>query len=203
MMPTHIRWKSAWFDAKWALGFFVFVSTVTAAFELFDPVRPVWPLLAMIAFAALSVAGVVYYRYRNGPYYYPCGPFTIAVMRDKDYIPPDKIMATVGELRRRWENSPDTKADPMAVWEGYTIVLATRVHGPAGMHFKRTRRIILRKDHHDNAATLTWELGHALMYAELNFMPPYGRAEVGNPAKESRAVYEEKWKIWRKERDLL
>lgn len=203
MMPKSIKLNAALRDARWFAGSALLLSAVIIAFEIFDPVRPLWPLLGLLG-VVVGIAGFAsYVRYTRGPYYYVCGPFRVLISDAKYYIDPAVLLAPIRDLEERWLAHPDTQAVPEAVWAGYTIELYTSDQGPAGRHYRRLKRIVLRKDHHTDEGTLRWEIGHALMYAELAALPQSERSAFGDPSKVFMTEYEGRWMRWRKERDLL
>ena len=203
MMPKKLKWKAALRGSWWAWVAACILLAIVVYFEVFDPIQPLWPMLTLLI-AVLTVAVMVgKFRFESGPYRYACGPFTLSVASEADYVAPEDFLLIVKDLEDRWLAHPDTQAVPSEVWKDYTIDLSGAMMGPAGQHFRRGRHIILKWGYHTDAPTIHWELGHALMYAELSHMSEKERKLIGDPASEIRSIYEHKWMRWRKDRGLL
>jgi len=191
------RLRAGWVKSWWGLPVLVAVVAVSfiAAPQL-DAGEPTWPLWLLC-----GVVGFVWsVAFING---YSKGPFVEKLMgmlflfHSNTYRPPAEILSVVAEFLTRWENHPATKADAVKALKGYRIHVIPEKTG--GNHDRGAKKIELGW----SPGTLRWEMGHALMYAELEAKNDVPSPRFGGGLRRARRDYEQDWLDWRKDRGLL
>src|SRR5699024_5625777 len=156
-MDRNIRLRAAWSDMKWSGSMLLLFIIVGIIFEVTgaagNQTVGLWILTVITLILNLFI---LIKRYRNGPFTYKAGTFTITITDEKNYTSPEDILEVAEDLEKRWLDHKDTRALPIKVWQSYyiTIIDVDTLPENMGMHSNPNRVIILNKF---NANTLSWE----------------------------------------------